>query len=90
MANVKDLRAKTDDQLNDQIIALKKESMNLRFQQTGGQLTNTARMRQVKREVAQIKTILTERKAGSKEEKDAQTYFAGCSRQRQNGQDGRR
>lgn len=67
MANVKDLRAKTDDQLNDQIIALKKESMNLRFQQTGGQLTNTARMRQVKREVARIKTILTERKAGSKE-----------------------
>ncbi|MBR1777777.1 MAG: 50S ribosomal protein L29 [Alphaproteobacteria bacterium] len=67
MAKIKDLRAKTDDELNEQIIALKKESMNLRFQQTSGQLTNTARMRQVKREVAQIKTLLTERKTGSKE-----------------------
>ena len=67
MAKIKDLRAKTDDELNDQIIALKKESMNLRFQQTSGQLTNTARMRQVKREVAQIKTLLSERKTGSKE-----------------------
>ena len=67
MAKIKDLRAKTDDELNEQIIALKKESMNLRFQQTSGQLTNTARMRQVKREVAQIKTLLYERKTGSKE-----------------------
>lgn len=67
MAKIKDLRAKTDDELNEQIISLKKESMNLRFQQTSGQLTNTARMRQVKREVAQIKTLLTERKTGSKE-----------------------
>ena len=67
MAKIKDLRAKTDDELNEQIIALKKESMNLRFQQTSGQLTNTARMRQVKREVAQIKTLLSERNTGSKE-----------------------
>lgn len=67
MAKIKDLRAKTDDELNEQIITLKKESMNLRFQQTGGQLTNTARMRQVKREVAQIKTLLSERKAEAKE-----------------------
>ena len=67
MAKIKDLRAKTDDELNEQIVALKKESMNLRFQQTSGQLTNTARMRQVKREVAQIKTLLTERKTVSKE-----------------------
>ena len=67
MAKIKDLRAKTDDELNEQIMALKKESMNLRFQQTSGQLTNTARMRQVKREVAQIKTLLTERKTVSKE-----------------------
>lgn len=67
MAKMKDLRAKTDDELNEQIMALKKEGMNLRFQQTSGQLANTARMRQVKREVAQIKTLLTERKTGSKE-----------------------
>ena len=67
MAKIKDLRAKTDDQLNEQIISLKKEAMNLRFQQTSGQLANTARMGQVKREVAQIKTILAERNKGSKE-----------------------
>lgn len=67
MAKMKDLRAKTEDELNEQIMSLKKESMNLRFQQTSGQLANTARMRQVKREVAQIKTLLTERKTGSKE-----------------------
>lgn len=67
MAKIKDLRAKSDDELNEQIIALKKESMNLRFQQTGGQLTNTARIRQVKREVAQIKTLLSERKTGAEE-----------------------
>ncbi len=64
MAEIKDLRAKSDDELNEQIIALKKESMNLRFQQTTGQLTNTDRMRQVRREVAQIKTLLSERKKG--------------------------
>lgn len=64
MAEIKDLRAKTDDELKEQVIALKKESMNLRFQQTTGQLTNTDRMRQVRREVAQIKTLLSERKKG--------------------------
>ena len=52
MAKIKDLRAKTEDELNEQVIALKKEGMNLRFQQTSGQLTNTARMGQVKREIA--------------------------------------
>lgn len=64
MAEIKDLRAKSDDELNEQILALKKESLNMRFQQTNGQLTNTDRMRQVRREVAQIKTILSERKKG--------------------------
>ncbi len=64
MADIKDLRAKSDDELNEQILALKKESLNMRFQQTSGQLTNTDRMRQVRREVAQIKTILSERKKG--------------------------
>ncbi len=61
MVKVKELRAKTDEQLNDMIQELSKESLNLRFSQTTGQLTNTARRRQVRREIAQIKTILTER-----------------------------
>lgn len=56
-----DLRAKTDDQLKDDLLALKKEAFNLRFQTASGQLENTARKRQVRRTIAGIKTILGER-----------------------------
>ena len=61
MANVSDLRAKSDDQLNDQLLDLKKEQFNLRFQRASGQLENTARVRTVRREIATIKTLLGER-----------------------------
>jgi len=61
MTAVSDLRAKSADQLNDQLLELKKEQFNLRFQQASGQLQNTARVRQVRREIATIKTILGER-----------------------------
>jgi large subunit ribosomal protein L29 len=53
-----DLRAKSQDELKDQLVALRKESFNLRFQQASGQLENTARVRQVRRDIARIKTIL--------------------------------
>jgi large subunit ribosomal protein L29 len=56
-----ELRAKTPDQLRDQLVALKKEAFNLRFQQATGQLENTARMRTVRREVARIKTVLNQK-----------------------------
>jgi large subunit ribosomal protein L29 len=56
-----DLRTKTADELNDQLLALKKEQFNLRFQKASGQLENTARVRQVRRDIARIKTILGER-----------------------------
>lgn len=56
------LRAQTDDQLVDAREQLKKELFNLRFQQASGQLENTARMRQARREVARIETIMTERR----------------------------
>ena len=56
--SAEELRAKTPDQLRDQLVALKKEAFNLRFQQATGQLENTARMRTVRREVARIKTVL--------------------------------
>jgi len=63
-----DLRVKTEDELKDQLITLKKEQFNLRFQQASGQLENTARVRQVRRDIARIKTLLTEkRRAKSKE-----------------------
>jgi large subunit ribosomal protein L29 len=61
MANVSDLRAKSADQLNDQLLDLKKEQFNLRFQRASGQLENTARVRTVRREIATIKTLLGER-----------------------------
>ena len=59
--NASDLREKTPDQLRDELIQLKKEAFNLRFQQATGQLENTARMRTVKRDAARVKTILNEK-----------------------------
>lgn len=60
-----DVRAKTVDELNDQLNDLSKEAFNLRFQAASGQLENTARVRQVRRELAQVKTILNEKKRAS-------------------------
>lgn len=63
--NAQDLRDKTPDQLRDQLVALKKEAFNLRFQQATSQLENTSRMRAVRRDVARVKTILNEKAAGA-------------------------
>jgi large subunit ribosomal protein L29 len=57
-----DVRAKSDDELADELGSLKKEAFNLRFQQASGQLENTARVRQVRRDIARIRTVLSERK----------------------------
>lgn len=56
-----DVRTKTDDELKEQLVDLRKESFNLRFQTASGQLENTARTGQVKKNIARIKTILSER-----------------------------
>ena len=56
-----ELREKTPDQLRDELANLKKEAFNLRFQQATNQLENTARMRQVRRDVARVKTILNQK-----------------------------
>ncbi|MFZ5750203.1 MAG: 50S ribosomal protein L29 [Pseudomonadota bacterium] len=61
--DAKDLRAKTPDQLRDELVALKKEAFNLRFQQATGQLENTARMRLVRRDAARVKTVLNQKAA---------------------------
>jgi large subunit ribosomal protein L29 len=53
-----DLRAKTADELKSDLVGLKKEQFNLRFQKASGQLENTARVRQVRRDIARIKTVL--------------------------------
>jgi large subunit ribosomal protein L29 len=62
MVKAEATRAKTVDELNDQLNDLSKEAFNLRFQAASGQLENTARVRQVRRNLAQIKTILNEKK----------------------------
>jgi large subunit ribosomal protein L29 len=56
-----DVRAKTNDELTEQLDTLGKEVFNLRFQRANGQLENTARVQQVRRDIARIKTILGER-----------------------------
>ena len=63
MATVKaeDLRAKTADELKDQLVDLKKEQFNLRFQTAGGQNENPARGRAVRRETARVMTVLGEK-----------------------------
>ena len=66
--NAQELRDKTPDQLRDALANLKKEAFNLRFQQATGQLENTARMRQVKRDAARVKTILNEKAAAAASE----------------------
>jgi large subunit ribosomal protein L29 len=58
-----DLRAMTMDQLDDEALKLRKERFNLRFQRATGQLENTARVRQVRRDIARIKTIAAQKRA---------------------------
>ena len=61
-----DLRSMTVDQLDDELLRLKKEQFNLRFQKATGQLENTARVRQVRRDIARIKTVAQQKRAGAK------------------------
>ena len=60
-ATTEDLRAKSDDQLSEQLVSLKKEQFNLRFQAATNQLERPARIKEVRREIARIKTLQAER-----------------------------
>ena len=64
-----DIRALTLDQMDDEVLKLKKEGFNLRFQRATGQLENTARTRQVRRDIARLKTIAAQKRAGAPEPK---------------------
>ena len=64
-----DLRRMTLDQLDDEVLKLKKERFNLRFQKATGQLENTARVRAVRRDVARAKTIVAQKRAASSQPK---------------------
>ena len=64
-----EIRAKTDDQLTEQTDQLRREQLNLRFQQASGQLQNTSRTRAVRREIAKIKTVQQQRRTTAKQGK---------------------
>jgi large subunit ribosomal protein L29 len=61
MMNIKEIRSKSNEELNKEVISLKEELFNLRFQQATGQLENPSRIKQVRKTIARIKTIITER-----------------------------
>jgi len=61
-----DARAMTPDQLSDELVKLKKEQFNLRFQRATGQLENTGRVREVRRDIARIKTVAAQKRAAEK------------------------
>jgi large subunit ribosomal protein L29 len=60
-----ELRQKTPDELKDQLLGLRKEAFNLRFQKATGQLENTSRVHEVRRDIARIKTILNAKRKAS-------------------------
>lgn len=60
-----ELKDKTPEQLREQLVAIKKEAFNLRFQQATGQMESTARMRAVRRDVARIKTVMNQKAAAA-------------------------
>ena len=59
-----EIRQMTADQLDDQLVKLKKEQFNLRFQRASGQLENTSRVRVVRRDIARIKTVQAQKRNG--------------------------
>jgi large subunit ribosomal protein L29 len=59
-----DIRAMTIDQIDDEVLKLKKEHFNLRFQRATGQLENTARVREVRRDIARLKTVAQHKRQG--------------------------
>ena len=73
-----ELRTKSDDELKDSLVGLRKEAFNLRFQRASGQLENTARVRTIRRDIARIKSVLTERRvSGASPAKTAKGKSAG-------------
>ena len=66
MAQIDDLKTRTDDQLTDQLAELKREQFNLRFQAATNQIEKPSRVREVRRTIARIKTLQTERASAAK------------------------
>ena len=66
MAKASELKTMTVDQLDDELLKLKKEQFNLRFQRATGQLENTSRVRVVRRDIARIKTVAQGKRVAEK------------------------
>jgi large subunit ribosomal protein L29 len=78
-----DARAMTVDQLDDEVLKLKKEQFNLRFQRATGQLENTSRVRVVRRDIARMKTIARQKRLGDEPKlKPAETKPASAKPER--------
>ena len=60
-----DITAMTIDQIDDEVLKLKKEQFNLRFQRATGQLENTSRVREVRRDIARLKTVAKNKRSGA-------------------------
>jgi large subunit ribosomal protein L29 len=65
-SRLSDLRVMTEDQLNDEALKLRKEQFNLRFQKASGQLQDTARVRVVRRDIARVMTLASQKRAAAK------------------------
>ena len=65
-----EVRGLTSDQLDEQLVKLKKEQFNLRFQRASGQLENTSRVREVRRDIARIKTVQVQKRNGQDKARD--------------------
>ncbi len=63
---IDDTRGMTEDELKVSLLSLKKEAFNLRFQQAIGQLENTSRMREVRRDIARVKTVMTDQRRSAR------------------------
>ena len=66
MTKVADIRARTGDELQGMLLDLRKEQFNLRFQRATGQLENTSRVREVRKDIARVRTLQQQKLAGAK------------------------
>jgi large subunit ribosomal protein L29 len=66
---IADVRALSVDQIDDEVLKLKKEQFNLRFQRATGQLENTSRVREVRRDIARLKTVAKNKRSGAPKKK---------------------
>ncbi|MGQ4272698.1 50S ribosomal protein L29 [Terrihabitans sp. B22-R8] len=78
MTKITDVRALSADQVSDEVLKLKREQFNLRFQRATGQLENTSRFREIRRDIARLQTVARERSLGEDAGKGAKSKRAAA------------